>query len=102
MGRVLVESMRLGTLCIASRVDGIPFYLEDNKTGLLFDPDNTEQLADLLEHVGRRDFGEMTDLAQRTAIHRYSAAEFVRQYQEMIDATIEFQTKARNPIRVVE
>ena len=98
MGRVLIESMRLGTLCVASRVDGIPFYVEDNKTGLLFDTENTKQLADLLERISLHNFGEMTDLAQRTAIHRFGTAEFVRQYQEMIDATIDHQTKLGIPV----
>ena len=102
MPRVLIESMRLGTLCVASNVDGIPFYLENNKTGLLFDQENSGQLADLLEQIGLHDFGEITDLAQRTAIHRYSTAEYVRQYQEMIDTTIKIQTKVRKPIKVVE
>ena len=36
MGRVLIEAMAMGKTCIASAVDGIPHYVRDEDTGLLF------------------------------------------------------------------
>ena len=43
-GLVNVESLRNGKPVIASNVGGIPEIIEHNKTGLLFEPDDIEQL----------------------------------------------------------
>jgi len=45
MGRVLLESMAFGVPIVASRVDGIPHYVEDGVTGLLVEPENVSELA---------------------------------------------------------
>lgn len=41
----LLEAMNAGLLVISSNVGGVPYMVEDNKTGLLFDCDNSEQLS---------------------------------------------------------
>ncbi|MBU3914712.1 MAG: glycosyltransferase family 4 protein [Proteobacteria bacterium] len=46
MGRVLVEAMACGKPVIGSRVGGIPEMIEENETGLLFESENDEELAD--------------------------------------------------------
>ena len=42
----LLEAMNAGLLVISSRVGGVPYMIEDKKTGLLFDSDNANQLAE--------------------------------------------------------
>ena len=42
----LLEAMNAGLLVIASRVGGVPFLIEENETGLLFESDNDEELAE--------------------------------------------------------
>ena len=42
----LLEGMNAGLLVIASRVGGVPFLIEENETGLLFESDNDEELAE--------------------------------------------------------
>ena len=50
----LLEAMNAGLLVISSRVGGVPFMIEDEKTGLLFESENCNDLADkmiwALEH----------------------------------------------------
>jgi len=62
-GLVGVEAMSVGRPVIASRVGGIPEWLDDGKTGFLVDPGNSKQIAEkviqllsdkkLLEQMGR-------------------------------------------------
>lgn len=42
----LLEAMNAGLLVISSRVGGVPYMIEDGKTGLLFDSNNADQLAE--------------------------------------------------------
>lgn len=42
----LLEAMNAGLLVIASRVGGVPYLIEENVTGLLFESDNEEELAE--------------------------------------------------------
>jgi glycosyltransferase involved in cell wall biosynthesis len=48
MGRVLLEAMAARKPIIASAVGGVPHYVSDNRTGLLFESENVEQLAEKL------------------------------------------------------
>lgn len=45
-GIVLLEAMACGKPVVASNIDGIPFVVEDGKTGLLFECGNVEDLAE--------------------------------------------------------
>lgn len=51
MGRVLVEAMAAGKPRIGARVDGIPTVIEDGVDGLLFEPENIDDLADKLDSL---------------------------------------------------
>src|SRR5439155_1293889 len=42
----ICEAMALGTPVVASRVGGVPHMITDGETGLLFESENFEQLAD--------------------------------------------------------
>lgn len=41
----LLEAMNAGLLVISSNVGGVPYMIEDGKNGLLFETDNSDQLA---------------------------------------------------------
>jgi len=43
--RVLFEAMAAGKPLVASRVGGVPYYVQDGVNGLLFEPENVEDLA---------------------------------------------------------
>lgn len=51
----ILEAMNAGLLVISSRVGGVPYMIEDGKTGLLFESENCNDLADkmtwALEHT---------------------------------------------------
>jgi glycosyltransferase involved in cell wall biosynthesis len=51
MARVLIEAMALGKPVVASRVDGIPYYVKDGERGLLFTPGSVRELAHQLDRV---------------------------------------------------
>lgn len=42
----LLEAMNAGLLVVSSRVGGVPYMVEDNHTGLLFESDNNVELAE--------------------------------------------------------
>lgn len=42
----LLEAMNAGLLVISSRVGGVPFIIEDNRSGLLFESDNSDDLSE--------------------------------------------------------
>jgi glycosyltransferase involved in cell wall biosynthesis len=45
MGRVLLEAMAARKPIVASAVAGVPYYINDNDNGLLFQSENVEELA---------------------------------------------------------
>src|SRR6185503_18579900 len=51
MPRVLIEAMVSGKPIIASRVGGIPHYIQHGLTGLLFERDDVQSLTKLLRDV---------------------------------------------------
>jgi glycosyltransferase involved in cell wall biosynthesis len=51
MPRVLIEAMAAGRPVIASRVGGIPHYIRDGETGLLFEREDVEGLTRALRQI---------------------------------------------------
>lgn len=50
-GLVLPEAMRAGTAVVGTNAGGVPEIIEDGKTGLLFTPEQSDELADCLEKL---------------------------------------------------
>jgi glycosyltransferase involved in cell wall biosynthesis len=50
-GLVLPEAMRAGTAVIGTNAGGVPEIIEDGKTGLLFTPEQSDELAACLEKL---------------------------------------------------
>ena len=69
----LLEAMNAGLLVISSRVGGVPYMIEDGKTGLLFESENSNDLADkmlwALEHP--QEINTMINAAQKE-VQKYS------------------------------
>ena len=90
MGRVLLEAMALRKPIVASRVDGIPYYIKDGVNGLLFESENYHELADkirlFLSKPGVAE--EMATNGYRIVHGTYSEEGYVRQYKTMIDKII--------------
>ncbi|MBI4358815.1 MAG: lipopolysaccharide heptosyltransferase II [Candidatus Omnitrophica bacterium] len=50
-GRVLIEAGAVGTVAIASRIGGILDVIDEGENGLLFSPENFEEMATLMEKI---------------------------------------------------
>ena len=69
----ILEAMNAGLLVISSRVGGVPYMIEDGKTGLLFESENSNDLAHkmlwALEHP--QEINTMINAAQKE-VQKYS------------------------------
>jgi glycosyltransferase involved in cell wall biosynthesis len=86
MGRVLLEAMAARKPIVASRVDGIPTYVEDGENGLLFEPEDVCDLAAKLELLLTND-----KLAERLAeggfsrvFDEFSEERYVGHFERML------------------
>jgi len=50
-GIAVVEAMFQGIPCLCSKVGGIPEFINDGKTGYLFNPDNLQELISKIEKI---------------------------------------------------
>lgn len=84
MGKALVEAMFCGVASVATRVGGVPEVLQHGQQGLLVPPCDPQALAEavaglLVDGERRRRLGQ----AARERAGAYSAAEMVRQLEEL-------------------
>lgn len=83
---VAIEVMLLGRCVVASNATGISFYMEEGKTGYIFEKDNVEALREKLKYVVDHR-GELQSVGQRSkVIHQKIFCEevFVANLQKMI------------------
>ena len=84
MGRVLLEAMAAQRPIVAASVGGVPYYVADNSNGLLFEPENVEQLASKLAialnnsalraRLARTGYERVTsDLDERAYVRHFAA-----------------------------
>ncbi len=90
MGRVLLEAMAARRPIIASRVDGIPTYVEHDANGLLFSCGDANDLAAKLDRVlGDEAVAERLANEGLERVHqRYSVGEYVEHFAEMIERVV--------------
>ena len=85
---VICEAMSCGKPVICSRVCDNPSIVEDNVSGLLFDPSSAESMAEAMERVmlmGREKLEMMGKEGRRIALERFSEDTFVDSYIKLID-----------------
>ncbi len=81
-GLVNIEAQACGLPVLASRIGGIPEYVADGRTGVLFPPGDAEGLAAAVRRLlGRPDrLREMGREARELAVTRFSAAARLEEY----------------------
>jgi|MTBAKSStandDraft_1061840.scaffolds.fasta_scaffold01661_14 glycosyltransferase involved in cell wall biosynthesis len=81
----LLEAMQAGIPIIATRVGGVPEVINDGITGLLVDPENSDQLAQKISFI-RNNPGISTKLgnaARHLSLERYSSKKMACKYREV-------------------
>lgn len=82
--------MAAGKPVIASRVGGVPHYVRDGETGLLFENENVEDLAEKLRALLRSPElqARLGQNGYRIARAQYTEAVWGRKMQELIELTV--------------
>lgn len=87
MPYALLESLQAGSVVIASRLGGMAERIQHGVNGFLFDPENTEELAWLMNDLVKLDL-EKTREAARESVDdmapAYVLAELVSAYEELL------------------
>ncbi len=69
----VLEAMNAGLLVISSQVGGVPYIIDDGETGLLFDSDNHEELAQkMLWAVDNQDVARKLIVKANQEVKKYS------------------------------
>lgn len=89
-GRVLVEAMACGKPRIGANVGGIPTVINHGVDGLLFESEDSDQLADALARLMgddqlRRKMGERSELRSRV---EFTAEEYFERTRDLYDSVI--------------
>jgi glycosyltransferase involved in cell wall biosynthesis len=72
-GRVTVEAMKSGKVAIVSNTGAGTELVQNGKTGFLFDPDNTEELANIMKELWKTDYtGYITEPAYLFANEQFN------------------------------
>jgi glycosyltransferase involved in cell wall biosynthesis len=79
--KVLLEAMACGLPCVASNVGGSRSIVTDGESGLLFEPDDPDALAERLERVLGQDLGER---ARAVVTERYALGALVAREIELL------------------
>ncbi len=77
---VVQQAMAAGLAVIASKVGGIPYQIQHDATGLLFEPGNVDELAELLRRLASDSSlaPRLGTAARELASARYDANEVAR------------------------
>jgi glycosyltransferase involved in cell wall biosynthesis len=88
--RVIVEAMAAARPVVASDVDGIPYYLKDGETGLIFKTDDVHGLALKLRMLlADRQLAHRLGAAARAyAMQKLTDSRYAEAYKEMVDRTL--------------
>jgi len=69
----ILEAYNAGLLVISSKVGGVPFMVEDNKTGLLFESNNHDEMAKkMIQALEKQDLSKKMILQANKELEKYS------------------------------
>ena len=87
LGRVLIEAEALGKPVIGSNVGGIPDLIKDGKNGFLFEPKNSDNLAQKLRTLlkDKNLAIEMGKKGREFVQNKFSNENYITNYLEMIE-----------------
>jgi starch synthase len=85
LGQVGLEAMACGTPVIGSRVGGIPDYVRDNVTGLLFPPGDADALASCLDTIASAPDARqrMAEAGRALVVREFSVDSVVQAYLDL-------------------
>lgn len=89
-GLVNLEALACGLPVMASRIGGIPEFVEDGRTGFLFTPGDHKELADQLHRlmINGQVHQRMSQEAQSVAVERFSIPSQIRHHLALYQAPL--------------
>lgn len=81
----VIEAMASGCTVICSKVNGMQEQVKQRRSGLLFEPENVEQLADCIRYAinHREQTAKMGVHARKSAEKKFSTEVMVRKYEKV-------------------
>ncbi|HTD65133.1 MAG TPA: glycosyltransferase family 4 protein [Candidatus Limnocylindria bacterium] len=82
---VVIEAMAASVPVMAARVGGVPDLIEDNRTGLLFDPFNASDMASAVEQllIDKELAARLAAAGKQEALARFHSVVIARQHLEI-------------------
>jgi glycosyltransferase involved in cell wall biosynthesis len=90
MGRVLLEAMAAGKPRIGARVGGIPTVINDGQDGFLFESENIDELAGLLDKLmaNSKLRASLGQAGARRISHEFSSKQYFEKTKEFYDQAL--------------
>ncbi|HVA97104.1 MAG TPA: glycosyltransferase family 4 protein, partial [Candidatus Acidoferrales bacterium] len=90
LGMVGLEAMRNGIPVIATKVGGIPEWLNDGKTGFLIEPKNQKQIAEKVIILFKdKELMNRMSIEAKNKVKKFSIEKQVERLEEVYISTIE-------------
>jgi len=88
---ILPEAMLRGKPVIASRIGGIPEIVDDGVTGLLFEPGNAEDLAEMIRYLWERPelCRQMGQAGREKVLREYTPERYYKRLMAVYERAIE-------------
>ena len=87
-GIAVVEAMQQGLPCLCSSIGGIPEFIEENKTGWMFNPNNENELYEKLEKIKALSAIELYAVgtnARNYVLNNFSEKKYVAELESLYD-----------------
>ncbi len=81
---IICQANAMGKPVIASRIDGIPEYVQAGENGFLFEPGNAAELAAVIDRVAAMPEPEYTRIAQTSRLTAERAFDYLGHYQTLM------------------